>query len=433
MSTLKEYENLNAVVTECSIKDNEKSGILDNVDIVIKDNISTKGVTTTASSKLLNNYVPVFNATVVEKITDAGGHIIAKSAMDELGMGGYGVTPHTGVVLNPLDHSRVAGGSSAGSAALVAAGAVSVSLGTDTGDSMRIPASYTGIVGFKPTYGRISRYGVVPYAASLDHVGIFAKDVKTTATMLEVISGYDYKDQTSSHKEVEDYSKLNSSLDNIKIGIITNVIEDIENQEVVDGFNTLVSKLKEKGLNVVDTSFNKQIFNSLNTVYKIVSNAEAFSNHSNLNGVPFGERKDGDNLSEIMLKTRTEGLGLQVRTRHLVGAHSLTGENYENIFNKAKKVRRLIVDEISKNLEEVDFFIAPASSRIAPKIDEDKESTSNVADNYMVMDNFSGNPGIVLPMMECDGMPIGVYVSTKAFNEKQLLTLAKLIEEVGEM
>ena len=426
-------DNHNAIVSYCDIKDDSKDGLLKNTKVVIKDNISTKGVKTTSSSKMLENYVPVFNATVIDKIVDAGGHIIAKAAMDEFGMGGFGTTAVTGSVLNPLDTKRVSGGSSAGSATLVADKTVDVSLGTDTGDSMRIPASYCGIVGFKPSYGRISRYGVMPYAASLDHVGIFANNVKTAATMLEVVSGYDPHDETSSHKEVEDYSSLNSSLENIKIGIISNVVESISNEEILKGFNSLVSKLADNNIIVENVRFKEELFNTLHIVYKIIANAEAFSNHSSLNGVPFGLRNEGNTLDEIMLNTRSNNLGFQVKYRHLLGAYSLSEENYESTFNQAKKVRRLIVDDINDKLEEYDFFIAPASSRIAPMLDEDYAS-SNIADNYMVMDNFSGHPGIVLPMVKVDDMPVGVYVSSKAFNEKQLLTLSNLIEElVGEI
>lgn len=427
-------DNYNAIVSECLIKDESKSGKLDNLKFAIKDNISTKGVKTTGSSKILENYVPVFNATVIDDIVNAGGEIIAKAALDELGMGGYGTTAATGPVLNPLDTTRVAGGSSAGSAALVASGYVHASLGTDTGDSMRIPASYTGIVGFKPTYGRISRFGVIPYAASLDHVGIFAKDVKTTATILEVIAGYDENDQTSSYKAVEDYASLDASLAGVKVGIIDNVIEHISNEDILTAFNNLMSKLVENDVQVENIQLNQDLFKALPTVYKVLTNAEAFSNHSNLNGVPFGNRQPGDNLNEIMLETRTKGLGYQVRARHLVGAYALMEENYEGIYQKSKKVRRLIVEDLNDQLAKVDFLIAPAASRIAPKQDEDFYASSTYADNYMVMDNFSGHPGIVLPLGKSDCMPFGLYVSSKAFNEKQLLTLSNLIQEiVGEI
>lgn len=434
---LKAVKDLNATVTETNIEGNSGDDLkLSNVAVVIKDNISTKGVKTTASSKFLENYVPVFDATVVEKLKAAGANIIAKTSMDEFAMGGFGLTANGGPVLNPLDKTRVSGGSSAGSAALVGAKVVDVALGTDTGDSCRIPASYCGVVGFKPTYGRISRYGILPYAGSLDHVGIFSNNVKNSALMLEVLAGHDKKDMTSSNNEVEEYSEmLDLDLSNKSIGVIDNVLDAISNQKIKDVFNNLIKKLNEKGLKSTNIKFNEELFRSQNIIYKIIANAEAVSNHSNLNGLAFGNRVDGDNLEEIMINSRTQNIGLQAKTRYLIGGYSLDINNIDKTFTQAKKIRRLLVENINKQLETVDFFIAPASAKVAPKLDDDNsidiESDEHlIANNYMVMDNFTGNPGIVLPMMELDGLPIGVYVSSKAFNEKELLSLAKLIEEV---
>ena len=203
---LAKVSDLNAVVSECSLKsENIENNLLLDMPVVVKDNISTKGIKTTGSSKFLESYVPVFDATVVEKLKNSGATIIAKTSLDELAMGGFGLTSATGPVLNPLDKTRVAGGSSAGSAALVAANVVEVAIGTDTGDSCRIPASYCGIVGFKPTYGRISRYGVLPFANSLDHVGIFSNNVKNAAVTLEAIAGYDSQDMSSSKIAVDNF------------------------------------------------------------------------------------------------------------------------------------------------------------------------------------------------------------------------------------
>ena len=272
---LAEVDYLNAIESIVDIKDESKKGKLSNVEVVIKDNISTKGYVTSASSKMLENYIPVFNATIVDKIVEAGGHIVAKTAMDEFGMGGFGKTGKNGVVLNPVDKTRVSGGSSAGSAALVGNGVVDVSIGTDTGDSMRIPASYCGIVGFKPTYGRISRFGVIPYAVSLDHVGIFAKDVKTAALMLEVISGRDEKDQTSSQKEVDEYSKLDGNINDSKVLIIDNVVKAISNKDILAVFDNLVSKLKHSGVNISNVMFNEDVFRAQNIIYQIIANSEA--------------------------------------------------------------------------------------------------------------------------------------------------------------
>ena len=436
---LESVSHLNAIECVVDIKDDNVKGKLSGTNVVIKDNISTKGINTTASSKILEDYKPVFNATVVDKIVSEGARIVAKTTMDEFGMGGFGKTSKNGVVLNPLDNTRVSGGSSAGSAALVGAGVVDVSIGTDTGDSMRIPASYCGIVGLKPTYGRISRFGVIPYANSLDHVGIFSKDIKTLALMLEVVSGFDKNDLTSSHKEVSEYSKLNLDVKDSKVLVIDNVVEAIKNKDILEVFNNLILKLQNVGVNISNIKFDENLFKAQNAIYQIISNAEAFSNHSALDGVAYGRRADGKTLDEVMLNSRTEGFGFQVRMRHLFGAYSLSSENKEKLYDKALKVRRLLVDEINKNLIDNDFYIAPASGRIAPRVDEDLSldplSDENlIANNFMVMDNYSGNPSIVVPMGKVSGMPIGIYISSSAFNEELLLNFAALIEElVGEL
>ncbi|NLC55019.1 MAG: Asp-tRNA(Asn)/Glu-tRNA(Gln) amidotransferase subunit GatA [Erysipelothrix sp.] len=434
---LQDAQHLNAVETMCKIeKDDNPELKLFDVAVVLKDNISTKGVKTTASSDFLKEYIPVFDATVVEKLVAAGATIIAKTSMDEFAMGGFGMTAANGPVLNPHDNSRVAGGSSAGSAALVAAKVVKVALGTDTGDSCRIPASYCGIVGFKPTYGRISRYGILPYASSLDHVGIFSNNVANSAKLLESLAGFDERDMTSSSKPVEKYSEhLNMDLSEMTVGMIDNVTGAISNNEIKKAFDNLIEKLNEKGIKSKNIEFDQQLFKNQNTIYKIIANAEAVSNHSNFNGLAFGQRVMGNNLEEIMTKSRSENIGLQARTRYLLGGYSLDINNIDKTFIQAKKVRRLLVDNINKELETTDFFIAPASAQIAPKLNEENNVDNNsdehlIANNYMVMDNFTGNPGIVVPMCKVDNMPVGVYLSTKAFNEVQLLALANLIEEI---
>lgn len=438
---LARVSDLNAVVSECNLKSkNLENNLMLDMPVVVKDNISTKGITTTGSSKFLEDYVPVFDATVVDKLKKSGSTIIAKTTLDELAMGGFGLTPATGPVLNPLDKTRVAGGSSAGSAALVGAKVVEVAIGSDTGDSCRIPASYCGIVGFKPTYGRISRYGVFPFANSLDHVGIFSNNIKNAALTLEAIAGYDSQDMTSSKIAVDKYSEYKDvDLSSKKIGVIDNVVEAISNKKILDAFNTLVNKLNEKVATVEHIVFNRQLFKAQNTLYKIISNAEAVSNHSNLNGLAFGKRSEGLDLEEIMIQSRSQGFGSQVKARYLIGGYSLDVSNIDKTFNQAKRVRRLLVDDINESLEDVDFLMAPASARIAPKLDEvnnvDIYSDEHlIGNNYMVMDNFTGNPGIVVPMTKVDGMPVGVYISSKAFNEKELLAIASLIEEiVGEI
>ena len=259
LNRLKELQpKLNAVVTFCDIdeqiealKDKDPKGRLYGKPIVLKDNISTKGIRTTASSRILDNYVPVYDANIVERLKEQGAIIVAKASMDELGMGGTNKNAYTGKVNNPYDLKRISGGSSGGSAVLVAAGAVAASIGTDTGDSVRKPAAYNGVIGVKPTYGRISRYGIIPYASSLDHVGYFTTNVEDACTMLEVLAGRDDRDMTSSQRPVEAYlNQLDSSLEGKVIGILDNVQEAIQDAQIRENLEDLMKKLEDRGAEI---------------------------------------------------------------------------------------------------------------------------------------------------------------------------------------
>ena len=305
----KVQKDLNAVVTMIDANPNPNQGKLSQVPVALKDNISTCGIKTTASSRILDNYVPVYDATIVKKLKAAGADFVCKASMDELGMGGTNKNAYTGAVHNPYDLDRIPGGSSGGCAALVAAGCVPLAIGTDTGDSVRKPAAYCGIVGVKPTYGRISRYGIIPYASSLDHVGYFTTNVKDAALALEVLAGRDDHDMTSSFKEVGEYSKLlNSDLHGKTIGVFKTVLDEVSNEELKGQFNVLVEKLKEKGAKIVEVGMPKEYMELIAPVYKTIANAEATANHSNLDGIRFGMREDGKDLEEVMTNTRTKGV-----------------------------------------------------------------------------------------------------------------------------
>ena len=290
---------LNAVVSFVDVEEQienlkniDENAPLYGVPVVLKDNVSTKGIRTTASSRILDNYVPIFNAHIVDKLKAAGAIIIAKSSMDELGMGGTNLNAYTGKANNPWDLARITGGSSGGSAALVAAGIVPFAIGTDTGDSVRKPASFCGVVGVKPTYGRISRYGIIPYASSLDHVGYFTSNVKDAAVALEVLAGRDDRDMTTSYAEVEAYaSLLNGDVKGKKIGIIKNVQDYIREDCIKDSFNTIMDALRQKGAIVEEVEFDHDLLNTLLPTYYVISNAEATANHSNLDGVLWGKRR----------------------------------------------------------------------------------------------------------------------------------------------
>ena len=420
-------KKLNCVVTP--IKPNK-----DGIAIALKDNVSTKGIRTTASCRLLENYVPVYNATIVDKLEANGFVPVCKASMDELAMGGTNLTALTGPVKNPYDLNRISGGSSGGSAVLVASGAVSCAIGSDTGDSIRKPASYCGVVGVKPTYGRISRYGIIPYASSLDHVGYFTTCVEDACRLLEVLAGRDDKDMTSSYKEVLKYSELlNSDVKNKKILVFKNVTDAISNADIMSLFNNVINSLKEKGAIIEEVYFDEKLMKAILPVYYIIANAEATANHSNLTGVDFGRRVNGNSVEEIMLNSRSEGFGPWIKKRFVIGSYALFEENQERILRKAQKIRRLIVNDVMSKLKNADILIAPASSNVAPLINDTSTNELNdeylIADNHMVIGNFAGLPSLTLPMGYVDGLPVGVNITANPFKEDIMFNVAKAIED----
>lgn len=435
------HEKLNAVVTfidpaeQISNLNEYKEGLMYGVPVALKDNVNTKGIRTTASSRILDNYVPVYDATIVKKLREAGAVFVAKTSMDELAMGGTNLTAATGPVLNPYDTTCISGGSSGGSAVLVAEGVVPMAIGTDTGDSIRKPASYCNIVGFKPTYGRISRYGIIPYSSSLDHVGTFTRTVKDAALSLEVLAGRDDLDMTSSNLPVEHYlDAVKGEVAGKKIAVIKNIIDAIENQETLKCFENVVNGLKAKGAIVEEVEMNQQLLRAILPTYFLIANCEATANHSNLDGLRFGNRKEADSSEGIMMKTRTEGLCAYVRKRFVIGSYGLFVENQERLFRQAQRVRRLICEDVDRVLNEYDAFIAPASANGAPKVDapamDQMSDAYLIAENHMALGNFTGYPSITVPMGMTGGMPVGVNLTGRAFEEGELLNIAQAIEDL---
>ncbi len=437
----KDQEILNAVVTfvdpqeQLKEFDSKIDGKMAGVPIALKDNVITKGIRTTGSSKILDNYIPIYDAHITEKLKEAGAIIIAKASMDELGMGGSNRNAATGPVANPWDTSRIAGGSSGGSAALVASGVVPFAIGTDTGDSVRKPAAYCGIIGVKPTYGRISRYGIIPYASSLDHVGYFTTNVYDAAVGLEVLAGRDDRDMTSANEKVEEYSELlTGNIQGKTIGIFKNVVDSSTNIEVNEQFNQLVEKLKSKGAIFKEIYLNQELLRAILPTYYLIANCEATANHANLDALRFGVQQEGETAEEIMMKSRTEGFGLFLRKRLMVGSYGLFIENQEKLFNKAKRVRRLLVEELKKAMEEVDCLIAPATPTIAGKIEDtslsqDVSDENLVSDNFMILGNFSGYPSMTLPMGFSEGCPTAINITCRPFEEVLMFNVAQMIEE----
>ncbi len=433
-------EELNSFVTIMEkMEHTPSSSILNGIPYALKDNFSTKGILTTGSSNILKNYVPVFDSTVYKKLKNAGAVLVGKTVLDELAMGGSGLTGHTGIVKNPWDTTRIAGGSSAGSATSVAKGIVPFSIGSDTGDSVRKPASYCGVVGFKPTYGRISRFGLFPFASSLDHVGIFARNVFDTALVTDVLKGFDELDMTTLPDENINYiDTLKNDVKGKKLFYIKEIIESAvteESKEIIKLYKEQIEKLRTYGLQIEEVSFNKQILESLFPVYFIISCAEATSNNSNLTGFIFGNQVEGKSPKEVMMNTRTNGFSEMIKRRFVIGSYILERENQEKLFINAKRVRRMVVEKMNKLFESYDGLILPASGCIAPKINKESEpdrlgSDYLMLENHLVIGNFGGYPSITLPSGYINNMPVGINLTCAVKNDKLCLNIASKIEEI---
>ena len=415
------------------LKKCDGSTILNGIPAIFKDNFNTAGIKTTASSAMLENYVPIYDATVVKKLYEAGVVLIGKSSLDELAMGGTNKTALTGPVHNPWDLKRISGGSSGGSAALVASGIAPFALGSDTGDSIRKPAGFCGVVGFKPTWGRISRYGVIPYASSLDTVGAFTRNVRDMAIVTEIMAGRDDLDMTSSHLPVPNYvENLNSDLTGKKIAIIKQIDDELVDPIIIDNLNAMVELAKSKGAIVELVEMNQQLLDALVPTYKIIANSEATSNHSCLDGIKYGLQKPGASVDEIMIQSRTAGFGAPIRQRFILGNLALATENQDKMFRQAQRVRRLIVNEVQNVLKEYDVIMTPNSGTIAPLIDEATDSRTStdyqVVENHLLLGNFAGTPSITIPSGFDGHMPIGINIMGRLFEEQTVLDVAYALE-----
>lgn len=425
-----------AIEIASNLKEPEVDNIFWGIPVGIKDNFSTKGILTTGSSEILRDYVPVFNATVVQKLLDAHAVPIAKTTLDELAMGGTGTTGHKGITYNPYDpsHTRLVGGSSCGSTAMVSNAIAPFALGSDTGDSVRKPASFAGLVGFKPTWGRISRFGLFPFAPSLDHVAYFTRSVDDSALALSLLAGRDNNDATSSTKPVENYiENINKSIQGKKIAVLHEVIDSIDDKDVLKAFDETIEKLKKQGATIEVVDFGVKLLESIYPTYMVISCAEATSNNANLDGVKFGPRYEADTYTDVMIKSRTNGFGELIRRRFIIGSFALMRENQNDLFLRAQKARRLIVNRTNEILRDYDFIYVPAAPNIAPKISDSSDRLSNnylIADNILVLGNFAGLPSITLPIGKKENMPFGANVMGRAFEEANVFNIAKAIENI---
>lgn len=429
-------EELNSFVTICD--DAKESEITDNVlsgiPCAIKDNFATKGVLTTASSNILSDYVPVFDATSVKKLKDAGAVMIGKTVLDELAMGGTGTTGHTGIVRNPWDSRRMIGGSSAGSASCVARGIVPYALGSDTGDSIRKPAGYGGVVGYKPTYGLISRWGLFAFASSLDHVGCFAKTVEDCAYVIDNIKGIDTNDMTSfDSSDMKIVDNLNNDVKGKKLFYIKEIVDELKEDKVYyDNFLKVLDYAKELGMEVKEESIDKKVLSGIYPSYMAISCAEATSNNSNLTGIPFGSRKEGRTPDEVMINTRTEGFSELIRRRFVIGSFILQKENQEKLFLNAQRIRRLVVDNMNRLFENYDGCIMPNAGSIAPKFDDEMDRLSDkylLLENHLGIGNFGGFPSITIPSGLVEDMPVAVNITGPIMTDDKVFNIAKKLEE----
>ena len=429
MNKLKESHNrLNAIITFVENDTTDKNKIY----YVAKDNISTKGIKTTAGSNYLKDYCPIYDATVIKKLNDNNGVLLAKTSMDELGMGGTGINCLTGPVKNPFDSTRISGGSSGGSAALVGDKAINYALATDTGDSIRKPAGFCNAIGVKPTYGRVSRYGVVPYASSLDHVGFFTSTIKQSCKLLSIIQGYDPLDMSSSDMPLIDYvDNLTDDVKNKKIGIFKNVVDLMTNKDQIEAFNNLIATLKAKGAIISYIELSNELLRAALPTYTIISNCEASANHSNLDGIRFGIQENGNSMDDVMINSRTKGFSYNVRKRMLFGSFGLYEKNQEYIFKKAQKIRRLLCDQYIKQIEDLDAILAPSSLGVPPTFEEaTKESISDeylIGENHLILSNFTGFPSMTVPLCFSEGLPFGINITCKAYQEMTMFNIANTI------
>lgn len=418
-NALNELKN-NKAVSHLYSEENKTSGLLSNTVITIKDNYATDDANTQGSSKVLENFKPLYDATVVQKIKEAGGSIVAKVHLDEFGLGGTGKFSAYCELEHPKFKDRLIGGSSSGSAYTFNEN-IFASLGSDTGDSVRIPASYIGKVGYKPSYGAISRFGLFPFASSLDTVGYFGHNVNDIIEFSNVLFGLDPMDMTS--REVD-----KPSTDIIKpktIGVLTN-IETLEKYQV-DAYNDAVEKFKKDGIEVKEFTIDQNLLNALDVVYQVIAYSEAISNYSNITGISFGKAKDGKDSKDISTNTRSAGFGYMVQRRFTLGAYFLSKGHQEETFVKAKQVRRLIVQAFKEVYKQVDLLAFPAST-VAPLAKEGKKSTWD--SSYLIHGNLAGTPSLSLPVWKHEGLPFNISLDADLYQDKKLLSHSLYIEKL---
>ncbi len=442
INNIKKAKKLNSFITTCfdqTIKDSKSfdkkqnfDGLLPGIPIAVKDLFCTKNIKTTAGSKILENFVPTYESTVTNNLWKEGAILLGKLNCDEFAMGSSNETSFFGNVVNPLENNFVPGGSSGGSATALAASLTPATIGTDTGGSIRQPASFTGTVGLKPTYGLCSRWGIVAFASSLDQAGPMTKNVEDCALMLEAMSGYDKKDSTSINRKKENYFKnLKKSIKGIKIGIPKEYRVDNMPKEIEQLWKNGIDILKKSGAKIIDISLPHTKY-ALPTYY-IVAPAEASSNLARYDGIKYGYRsKKGNNLIEMYEHTRAEGFGDEVKRRVLIGTYVLSSGYYDAYYLKAQKVRKLIKGDFDNSFKKVDAILTPSTPSSAFKIGEKTNDPISMYlnDIFTVPVNLAGLPAISIPAgKDHKGHPLGLQLISKALEEQKILNIAFAMEK----
>ena len=442
IKNIEKSEKLNAFITTCldqalnKAKEFDKkqklNSLLPGIPIAVKDLFCTKGVKTTAGSKMLENFIPTYESTITENLWSEGAFLLGKLNCDEYAMGSSNETSFYGNVINPIEDKYVPGGSSGGSASALAADLTPTTIGTDTGGSIRQPASFTGVVGLKPTYGLCSRWGIVAFASSLDQAGPMTKTVEDCALMLETMAAFDKKDSTSIKKKKENYSKnLKDGIKGLKIGIPKEYRVENMPKEIDSLWENGKKILKDAGAKIIDISLNHTKY-ALPTYY-IVAPAEASSNLARYDGVKYGYRSTkGSNLIEMYENTRSEGFGDEVKRRILIGTYVLSSGYYDAYYLKAQKVRKLIKEDFDKSFKDVDAILTPSTPSSAFKIGEKKDDPISMYlnDIFTVPANLAGIPAISVPSgRDKKGFPLGLQLIGKTLDEQKLLNIALAIEK----
>ena len=422
-----------AAAADAALAAGNDSGPLHGIPIALKDNMCTKGIETTASSQILSGWVPPYNATVVDRLAAAGAVIVGKTNLDEFAMGSSTENSAYGPTRNPWNTDTVPGGSSGGSAAAVAAGSAIGALGSDTGGSIRQPAALCGVVGFKPTYGLVSRYGLIAFASSLDQIGPLTRSVEDAALLTEAIAGFDILDATSIREDVPNFrGSINSGVAGLKIGIVTELNGEEIDSEIRAAVAKTVAGLADAGAEIVDVSLPSCEYGL--SAYYLIAPAECSANLARFDGVRYGLRAAGDTTEEMMAATRAEGFGPEVIRRILLGTYALSAGYYDAFYGQAQRVRTLIRRQFAAAYEDVDVLVAPTSPTTAFPIGDrtDDPIAMYYADVCTIPVNLTGEPGISVPVgLDSKGLPIGFQVMAPALGEERLFQVAKMVEDLA--